>query len=163
MEERIAELFADITDAFQGRMKDAAHLESTGLAHFQVRALAFVAKRPEARPRDLIERSGRDQAQITRVVRDLEEHGLIERSPDPLDRRAILLRLTAQGKEVYDLLNSRRKVVIAQMLRHLDSAQRALLVDMLARMKQGLANDATDSTLSNEQSGAEDTSGRSAP
>jgi DNA-binding MarR family transcriptional regulator len=37
---------------------------------------------------------------ITRVVADLERHGLIERVPDARDRRRILLRISEPGREL---------------------------------------------------------------
>src|SRR3954464_13658937 len=46
------------------------------------------------------------RAQVTRqsmaeVVAHLERHGYVERLPDPADRRAVLVRATARGREVY--------------------------------------------------------------
>jgi DNA-binding MarR family transcriptional regulator len=46
------------------------------------------------------------RAQVTKqsmaeLVRHLEEHGYVERVPDPADRRAKLVRATARGREVY--------------------------------------------------------------
>lgn len=39
---------------------------------------------------------------VTRVVADLERRGLIERVPDAVDRRRILLRISEQGRELLD-------------------------------------------------------------
>ena len=36
---------------------------------------------------------------FSRLVDRMETDGLVERSPDPINRRATLLRLTAQGEE----------------------------------------------------------------
>jgi DNA-binding MarR family transcriptional regulator len=47
-----------------------------------------------------------ERAQVTKqsmaeLVRHLEQHGYVERRPDPDDRRAKLVRTTARGREVY--------------------------------------------------------------
>ena len=47
-----------------------------------------------------------ERAQITKqsmaeLVAHLEQHGYVERIPDPADRRAKLVRATARGEEVY--------------------------------------------------------------
>jgi DNA-binding MarR family transcriptional regulator len=47
-----------------------------------------------------------DRAQVTKqamaeLVAHLERHGYVERTPDPSDRRAKLVRATPRGREVY--------------------------------------------------------------
>ncbi|MFF7351762.1 MULTISPECIES: MarR family winged helix-turn-helix transcriptional regulator [Streptomyces] len=49
---------------------------------------------------------GADKTRIIGVLDDLEERGLIRRQPDPSDRRARLLSLTAQGRRVRDAAQS---------------------------------------------------------
>ena len=43
---------------------------------------------------------GADKTRIIGVLDDLQERGLIEREPDPADRRVRLLRLTAAGRRL---------------------------------------------------------------
>jgi DNA-binding MarR family transcriptional regulator len=38
---------------------------------------------------------------MAELVAHLEQHGYVERIPDPADRRAKLVRATARGSEVY--------------------------------------------------------------
>jgi len=61
---------------------------------------------------------GLDPSTITRQVQTLEGSGLLERSRDPLDRRASLLDLTATGREVLtstrDLRLSRLREAMAR-------------------------------------------------
>ena len=52
---------------------------------------------------------GLDPSTITRQVQALEHAGLVERRPDPTDRRASLLDLTAQGREVLVATRDRRR------------------------------------------------------
>ncbi|MFF0428440.1 MarR family winged helix-turn-helix transcriptional regulator [Streptomyces sp. NPDC004520] len=46
----------------------------------------------------LAERSGFTKQAIAEVVDELERHGYLERTPDPRDRRAKLIRLTDRGR-----------------------------------------------------------------
>jgi DNA-binding MarR family transcriptional regulator len=50
---------------------------------------------------------GLDPSTITRQVQALEQAGWVERRPDPADRRAVLLDMTEEGREV--LLTTRRR------------------------------------------------------
>ena len=52
---------------------------------------------------------GLDPSTITRQVQALENEDLVERRPDPTDRRASLLDLTAQGREVLTATRNRRR------------------------------------------------------
>lgn len=42
-----------------------------------------------------------DKSQLSRAIADLEKRGLVERTPDPHDRRAHLLSATEEGKAGY--------------------------------------------------------------
>lgn len=50
----------------------------------------------------LADRIGADKTRIIGVLDDLQERGLIERTPDPADRRAHLLSLTDEGRQRRD-------------------------------------------------------------
>jgi DNA-binding MarR family transcriptional regulator len=52
---------------------------------------------------------GLDPSTITRQVQALEHEGFVERRPDPTDRRASLLDVTAQGREVLIATRDRRR------------------------------------------------------
>lgn len=54
---------------------------------------------------------------IAPVVTSLEGRGLITRSPDPDDRRRVIVTLTDAGR---DLLESREQAIMAQFARSLD-------------------------------------------
>jgi len=46
---------------------------------------------------------------MTRIVRNLEADGLVEREPDPADRRVVRVRATERGRQI--LLEGRRRRV----------------------------------------------------
>lgn len=76
---------------------------------------------------------------ITRVVADLERRGLIERTPDDTDRRRILLRASARGREL--LAEDRRQRdewLAVAMATTLTDAERDILL-VAARLIDRLA------------------------
>src|SRR3954447_14981532 len=76
---------------------------------------------------------------MTNRVDRLAERGLVERSPDPRDRRGVLVGLTAVGKRAVDgafesLLGSER-----ELLAELSAAERRDLAELLKRLMTPLS------------------------
>lgn len=63
----------------------------------QYRMLERLAERPH-RTGELATSSGIKQPTATAAVASLESRGLVERQPDPIDKRASLIKLTAAGE-----------------------------------------------------------------
>ncbi len=64
--------------------------------------LLALAGEPVRTQNALAEAIGADKTRIIGVLDDLQERGLIERRPDPADRRARLLSITPEGQRVRD-------------------------------------------------------------
>src|SRR5437879_3752533 len=67
---------------------------------------------------------GIDRTVMTYMLDDLEAAGLIDRQPDPADRRARRVIVTAQGMELLATLDSRLEAAEADLLAPLDTAER---------------------------------------
>lgn len=50
----------------------------------------------------IAEKSFRDRPSVTRLIDNMEKDGLVERKPDPNDRRSNLIFLTQKGKDLED-------------------------------------------------------------
>jgi MarR family transcriptional regulator, transcriptional regulator for hemolysin len=76
---------------------------------------------------------------LVRLLDRLVEHGLLERQPDPKDRRANRLFLTRSGRQLVDDLDSLRDAIASDVLRDIpdDAIQASLdtLVDVKERLK----------------------------
>lgn len=59
-----------------------------------------LAYRGALRPTDLAATLGTGKANISKIVRRLEEIDLVERVPSPRDERSVLVALTAAGREL---------------------------------------------------------------
>lgn len=85
-----------------------------------------------------IERVKRPTA--TRILRSLEQEGLVERTPDPKDGRSALISLTRDGRERLRRLRKRKNAYLARRMRDLDSGQVATLeraARILERLLEG--------------------------
>ena len=73
-----------------------------GLTPGEGRTLAHAARAGEVRQIELAERMGVEPMTLSGYLDRLEARGLIERKPDPTDRRAKLVALTAAAEGVLD-------------------------------------------------------------
>jgi len=74
----------------------------------------------------------------TKRLDRLAEAGLVERRPDPADRRGILVRLTRKGKSVIDRAMVAHLANQERLLAPLDADQRRALEDLLRTLLLGL-------------------------
>lgn len=72
-------------------------LRDCGLTMWSYRVLLALAGRPARSQVALAEQIGADKTRLIPVLDELQESGLIERQPDPADRRARLLSVTPDG------------------------------------------------------------------
>jgi DNA-binding MarR family transcriptional regulator len=71
------------------------------------------------------------QPTMTGIVRRLEQDGLVQRTPDPLDARAARIALTDAGRAELAAVRSARAAVLQQRLDRLDDGGRAALAAAL--------------------------------
>ncbi|MFC7340232.1 MarR family winged helix-turn-helix transcriptional regulator [Saccharopolyspora griseoalba] len=76
---------------------------------------------------------------MARIVQHLLDAGLAERTPDPVDRRATLIRITEAGSSRVLADRSRREAWLAQAMDELTDVERELLV-LAARLLDRLAD-----------------------
>lgn len=101
------------------------------LSDTQLAALAALEKHPGMTPSELAEHEKVQPPSITRVIASLEDRGLIRRMPHSTDRRQVVLSVTDQGRDVVRKLRQLREAWLAQRLRELTPAERAVLREAL--------------------------------
>jgi DNA-binding MarR family transcriptional regulator len=83
---------------------------------------------------------------VTGVVARLEADGLVHRQPRLNDQRVVDVRLTVEGKRVFDQLAGAHEGWIDEMLGDLDAGSTAALMDLLGQVR-----DTIDKKLGNSQ------------
>jgi DNA-binding MarR family transcriptional regulator len=89
-----------------------------------------------ARPSDLADYFRVGKATMSRQLKVLEELGLIERQPDPGDRRAHLFDLTAEGRCRMDAVSAARQETFHELLAAWPEEDVRVLATMLARFNR---------------------------
>ena len=83
---------------------------------------------------DLAHHLGVDRTVMTYLLDDLEQAGLVERQPDPTDRRARLIVLTGGGRDMLVQLETRLAEAEAVVLGTLSEDERRLFRMLLQRV-----------------------------
>jgi DNA-binding MarR family transcriptional regulator len=87
---------------------------------------------------DLAAKLQLDTSTVSRHVRQLEDRALIERTDDPDDRRAALIRATDEGVKVLDEGRQRRRDQIARVLADWPRADVEAFAEYATRFTQDL-------------------------
>ena len=109
------------------------------LAPFEITApqlivLASVANREADSAAALCKSISYDPGAMTRMIDRLEQKGLVRRIPNPDDRRAMNVELTAAGKALYPQLLAVKESVQAHLLRTFSAEEIHQLESLLKRM-----------------------------
>jgi DNA-binding MarR family transcriptional regulator len=106
-----------------------------GLGPLHLRALCLCQRNPGAPQQQLVQAMGRDKGQIARLIRDLEDHQLLLRTPDERDRRVWLLTVTPEGEQKATWFAG-MEAVLAQDLFGALTAKEAAQLDAVLQMVQ---------------------------
>ncbi|MBX7431530.1 MarR family transcriptional regulator [Mycobacterium sp. Y57] len=102
----------------------------------QARLLSTIEDQGEARISDLAALDHCSQPTMTTQVRRLEDAGLVTRTADPGDARAVLIRITPEGVAALRQARADRGAVFDPYLERLTQADRECLADAVEVMRR---------------------------
>jgi DNA-binding MarR family transcriptional regulator len=100
-------------------------LVDTGLTFSQFRLMRYLVNGEKPSASQLSVRLGITKASVTAQLKELERSGLIALAPNPVDKRSVLVSLTATGKD-------RMEMTLKNILR-LDKSVDETLVEAVAK------------------------------
>jgi DNA-binding MarR family transcriptional regulator len=109
---------------------------ATGEVHLERSAYGILCQLADEGPQRLgalAHAFGLDPSTITRQVQALEEAGFAARRTDPTDRRASILDLTSEGREVLDRTREHRRGQLRRGIADWESAERVEFARLLAK------------------------------
>lgn len=130
----------DLGELFWAVAKRLRHASSASLEQWDItpghaRALRVLDGHGEMRLTTLSEHLRIAPRSTTEVVDALEERGLVERRPDPTDRRATRVTLTGRGAEVSEQIRKARRAEADRSFGALDPADRRDLARILRALR----------------------------
>ena len=109
----------------------------TDLGPSQVAALATIDRHGPLSPSELAELERIKRPTATRIVRHLEEGGLVGRVGHPADGRSSILSITPDGRSLLKRLRERKTAYLAKRLAAMDAEDRRTL-ERAAELLEGM-------------------------
>jgi len=110
----------------------------------EAHALMDLAAFGPMRQGELAARLQLEKSTVSRLVRQMEAQGWIQRNSDRFDGRAVLIRLTRQGRDTASELARARQEKFARILAAIPEDKRSMVVDTVfpqgAKMALGMLN-----------------------
>ena len=129
-----------LSEAFWSVARQLRHTSQETLAPWDItpshlRALRVLMRRGVMRLSELSDHLNIAARSTTEVVDALETRGLVERRPDPDDRRATLVVLTEHGTSVLDAIRTARGTEAERAFGRLSQTDRAHLARILRKLR----------------------------
>ena len=110
----------------------------SNVTHMESKVLGFIGRHPGSTQSDLAQHSGRDKAQLARLVKGLRERGLLHGQADADDRRNLRLMLSDAGGAVLRQLQQQMQRVGERALAGFSAAEQQQLQALLQRLQHNL-------------------------
>jgi DNA-binding MarR family transcriptional regulator len=111
------------------------------VTHMEYKAMGFFARHPGATQGDLVAYSGRDKAQLARLLKGLRDRQLLDAAADQADRRITRLTLSAQGQVAFNSLRKLGAQASGTAVAGMTADQLTQLQTLLQQIRHNLEND----------------------
>lgn len=121
--------------SLQGHRLIAERMAALAAGHrSQYALLTALAEAGPTSQADLGRRIGLDRSDVTAAIAEMAGRGLVDRTPDPADRRRNLVRITDVGAEQRAVMDAEVIAAQEELLAPLSAAERRQLLAMLTRL-----------------------------
>jgi DNA-binding MarR family transcriptional regulator len=102
-----------------------------GITVLQSHILYEIGKRPSLSLNDLAELLAVETSTVSRQVNSLVNLGLVNRVPDPRDRRYVVLSLTGEGEQKREEISLQMNDYVEEVFQHIPQEKHAQVIDSL--------------------------------
>ena len=134
-------LFSHIAELFHtGKSVLSREFQAAGLPYpaTYLKVTRLIDRIQPCTAQTLVQKLQRDKAQITRLLNDMETHGLIAREPNPEDRRSQLLLLSAKGRDDFAAMQAIETKMVKQMTKGMSREEREALMNAMTQIRDNL-------------------------
>ncbi|MCO6057810.1 MarR family transcriptional regulator [Pseudomonas sp. MOB-449] len=138
LEESLGFLLADASRLIRRSFEQ--HITGSTLTLSQARALAHIARNEGCRQVELADQLEVKPITLARLLDQLEQAELVERRPDPDDRRAYRLYLRPQADKALSDIRTAGAAILSVALQGFSEAEAAALASALRKMRSNLSS-----------------------
>jgi DNA-binding MarR family transcriptional regulator len=109
-----------------------SHRHNISLNEF--RLLMAIGRLGASASHELAEHTGVNAMSVSRAVQTLQRHGRLTVEPDPHNRRRKVLRLTPEGRRLYEIMRPQTHAVADYLLSDLPDADLAKLDELVGKL-----------------------------
>ncbi|MFZ5968088.1 MAG: MarR family winged helix-turn-helix transcriptional regulator [Bacillota bacterium] len=106
------------------------------LSGFDIYMLKKIGEDDEKKLYELIEEMEADRGLIASSLKKLMAYGFVEKEKSPTDKRAFILRLTEEGKQVYEEKKAEQQQLLDLVLADITLNEEKAVLKFLSRMNQ---------------------------
>ncbi len=114
------------------------------LTHLEAKLLFFFSRHPGATQTDLVKYSGRDKAQLARLIKGLRERDLLRAEADAIDKRTTRLFVSERGIALHQAVQQQSEQLRNHVQHAFAVAEQQQLRELLLRLQSSLGEFAKD-------------------
>lgn len=137
-QDEVLELIHDIMHKYRSQQYRTLRDSENEITHMDSRVLGFFHRHPGATQSDLVQHSGRDKAQIARLIKNLRDLGLLDAEVDTKDRRITRLSLSEDGVAIQAGLKQAARQLTTKAVAGLSSGEQQQLRELLKKVQANL-------------------------
>jgi len=134
----ISQQLFHILDLYKIALTQEFRRQNIRLSPLHYKVLQLIQSLPQATPLLIAQQSGRDKAQVSRLLQDMEKQGLIEKQPHPSDKRSVCIGLTSQASQLFATADQLVAELDSQLDRSLQPDEQRQLQQLLLQLKSAL-------------------------
>ena len=129
--------YSDVTRALS-----AVYQRDYGMMPAEWRTMAILGSASSGlQATEIVARSSMDKVVVSRAVKRMEERGFLVRESNAADGRSFLLKLSDEGRAVYEDLGPKLKAVEQRMLDGLSKSEITGFLEVTRRIRENLAGE----------------------
>lgn len=136
--EQIFEAIHRLMHQYRARQFAAFRDDALELTRMEGKVLGYFCRNPGASQSDLAQHTGRDKAQLTRLIARLKQAGLLQAVADEHDRRSMRLYLTEAGQALHATVQQQGRQLATRAIQGIPASQAANLLAALQQIAHNL-------------------------
>ncbi|MBY6106295.1 MarR family transcriptional regulator [Ferrimonas balearica] len=137
-EQGLLESVFALVHALKREMQQQIDAMGLTITPMHVRVLKVISRREPCTANDVVMLLQRDKAQVTRLLKPLLEHGLLQKQANPDDKRSQFLQVTDAGAAIVERLQAIDAHMLAQLSQSVPAEDLAEFQRIARRMAEGL-------------------------